>query len=304
MDLREYKIGLLFLVTFIIFTVLSRNFATVNNIRQVLRGSSINCVVVCGEAIVIIGGGIDLSVGSLMGLCGSVAAILVSGNALNPTLIILTVLAIGALGGLVNGVLCTKGIPPFIVTLSTLSIFRGLALIVSKSRGITGANSPWFLRIGQGTLFAIPIPVFIVVVVAVLTIILTRKTTFGRSLYALGGNYEAAFLSGIRVNRITIITYVLTGITVAIAGIIQASRLASFSPMIGINSELEIILGAVIGGVSLLGGKGYIVGAILGSIFVSFVRNGLLLLGVHFYVETIIIGIVFIAAVVLDKYIQ
>ena len=304
-DLIEYRVTILFLAVFTIFTVLSRPFSTINNIRQVLVNDSPKTIIVCGQAMVILGGGIDLSVGSLMALCGAVTAKLVVENALNPVLIILTVLVIGALAGLVNGVSVVKGkINPFIVTLGTLSIFRGLALIVTGGRSIQSANAPWFLLIGQGVLFDVPVPILIVLVGIVMTIVLTRKTTFGRGLYALGGNYKAARLSGIRVNRITIITYVLTGVSVAIAGIIQASMLASFSPILGQGVELETILGAVIGGISLLGGRGHIFGAVFGSIFISFVRNGLLLLRIHYYLEIIIIGTIFIAAVALDRFIQ
>jgi len=303
--LLEYRAVIMLLALFIIFTVLSRHFFTVDNIRQVLKNEAIVAIVVCGQTMVIIGGGIDLSVGSLLVLCGAVTARLVVGNSLNPVLIILTVLAIGALAGLVNGVLCTKGkINPFIVTLAMMGIIRGVALIVTEGRNIQSVNPPWFLRIGQGRLFSIPIPILIAVVGIVLTIILIRMTTFGRGLYALGGNRKVAWLSGIRVNRIATITYVLCGMTAAVAGIIQISWLASYAPMIGLNFELETIIAAVIGGVSLLGGKGHIVGAILGVMFVGFIRNGLLLLGINFYLETIIIGIVFIAAVALDRFIQ
>jgi len=303
--LLEYRAAILLLFLFIIFTVMSRRFFTVDNIRQVLKNESLIAIVVCGQTMVIIGGGIDLSVGSLLMLCSAVTARLVVGNSLNPILIILTVLAIGALAGLVNGVLCTKGkIKPFIVTLAMMGIIRGLALIVTGGRNIPSVNAPWFLRIGQGRLFSIPIPILIAVVGIVLTIILIRMTTFGRGLYALGGNRKVAWLSGIRVSRIAIITYVLCGITAAVASIIQISWLASYAPTIGKNFELETILAAVIGGISLQGGKGHIVGAIFGVMFVGFIWNGLLMLGISFHLETIIIGIVFIAAVALDRFIQ
>lgn len=297
---------MMLLAIFITFSLLSRRFTTVGNILQVLTNSSIRAVIVCGQTMVILGSGIDLSVGSLTALCGVATAILVAGNALNPVLIILTVLVIGALGGLVNGLLCIKGkLDPFIVTLSTMVIFRGLSLIMTGGKNIARFNVPWFLLIGQGKLFGIPVSILIVTVVGIVpTIVLTRKTIFGRGLYALGGNRKSTWLSGIRVDRIAIMTYVLTGVTVAIASIILVSMLASYTTQLGINLEIETILAAVIGGVSLLGGRGHVLGAICGVMFVSFLRNGLLILGISFYLETIIIGIVFIITIVLDRLVQ
>lgn len=304
--LTEYRAIILCLALFIIFPLLSRRFLSVGNIFQVLMNATVQAVIVCGQAMVIIGGGIDLSVGSLMLLCAMFTAKLVVGNALHPILIILTVLAIGALGGLVNGVLSIKvKINPFIVTLSMMGIFKGLTLIITKGHNIAWVNAPWFTIIGQGKPFGIPISILIVITVGIIpSIILTRKTIFGRGLYALGGNHKVAWLSGIRVDRISIMTYVLTGVFVAVGALIMVSRIESYTPNLGVGLELETILAAVIGGVSLLGGRGNILGAILGVVFVSFLRNGLLIVGVNFYVETIIIGIVFIAVLALDRIVQ
>lgn len=281
-------------------TLLSPYFLTVSNLLNVALQSSINAILAYGITFVIITGGIDLSVGSILALASvSMGLALKSGVGVVPAILI--GLIIGLLCGYVNGICITKlDLAPFIVTLGMMSIARGAALVITNGYPISGM--PDVIRaLGKGTLMGIPLPVIITLLIFIISYLLLNYTTFGRYIYAIGGNEEAARLSGINVNRIKVMVYVWCGIMSGIAGIILTARLNSAQPIAGMGYELDAIAAAVIGGVSLSGGIGTAHGTILGALIIGVLRNGLNLLNVSSFWQQIVIGCVVIAAVALDK---
>jgi len=285
----------------VILTILSPVFLTVTNIRNVIVQASINAVISFGMTFVIISGGIDLSVGSIVALSGVIAASFLNAN---PSLLYLSLLiciVIGALCGLFNGIIITKGnVPPFIATLGMMSIARGLALFYSGGKAISGFDSR-FLVLGTGSLLGIPSLIIVMILVVTILYIILNYTCLGRYTYAIGGSEEATKLSGINVNKYKIIIYVISGITSSIAAIMLTARLNSAQPIAGYGYELDAIAATVIGGTSLSGGQGKIQGTMVGALIMSMLRNGLNLLNVSSYIQQFIIGLVIIVAVFIDK---
>lgn len=292
-------IGLLLIV--IILSLLSPNFLTLSNMLNILRQVSINALIAFGMTFVILTGGIDLSVGSILALAAALSAgMLVSG--VDPILVILIGLLAGAAMGAFNGILITKGkIAPFIATLATMTIFRGLTLVYTDGRPITGMESDFFRMIGAGYLFVIPLPVIWMMFSFAVLYFLLKKTTFGRHVYAIGGNEEASRLSGLKVDQIKIYVYSLTGLLSALAGIILTSRLDSAQPNAGFTYELDAIAAVVLGGTSLAGGRGWIVGTIIGALIIGVLNNGLNLLNVSSFYQQVVKGMVILLAVLLDR---
>jgi ribose transport system permease protein len=275
-------------------------FLSYSNISQVLRAVSFIAIMAVGQAVVIISGGIDLSSGSVLGLAGVVTAIAFNQNF--PFVgCIAAGLVVGLAAGGTSGLLITKAkLPPFIATLGMLSVARGLAYAITG--GETIRNLPEsFLYIGQRDLIGVPIPVWIMLIFAVIVAYFLFSTMWGRYAYAIGGNEEAARLSGIAVHKMKMVFYVLSGLAAAIAGVLYVSRFGVGQSTAGLGYELDVIAAAVIGGVSLSGGKGTITGVILGSILMGILRNGLVLLNVSAYWQQVAIGLVIILAVVLDR---
>ncbi|MBI5215754.1 MAG: ABC transporter permease [Ignavibacteriae bacterium] len=270
------------------------------NLSQVIRALSFIAIMAVGQSVVIITGGIDLGVGSVLGLTGVVTALLLNLNfGIVPTIII--ALIAGTASGLANGLLITQiKLPPFIVTLGMMSIARGLAF------GITGGETirslpPEFLTIGQGELLNIPIPIIIMILFAIVISVLLKSSRWGRYVYAIGGNEEAAHFSGINVNWVKILVYSLCGFSAGIAGVLFTSRFGVGQSTAGNGYELDVIAAAVIGGISLSGGRGTILGAIIGSVLMGILRNGLVLLNVSAYWQQVAIGLVIVLAVVMDR---
>jgi len=307
---------LIFLILLIlIFSSLHPRFLHPLNIFNVMRQISITGLIALGMTFVIIVRGIDLSVGSLIALCGLVGAVIAKGGLVerfsvgvdtelaNPWYWALAgSVLIGLLAGTVNGVCITKlKVPAFVVTLGGLSAYRGTALLVSDGGPISGFNEA-YRWIGQGKIGMVPIPVIIFLVFIVLCHIVLKYTVYGRYIYSVGGNPEAARLSGINIDLIITSTYIITGFFVGLAAFILSARLNSSEAVAGLGYELNVIAVVVVGGTSLFGGRGNILGTIIGAMLFGVLQNGLVLLNVSSYIQQIIIGIILILAVTFDKF--
>lgn len=290
-------------------------FLTLENFMNVLRRSSVNGIIAVGMTSVIVSAGIDLSVGSMLALCGMTGAYaMIATGGTDPhggALVLGTLVGIvtGIVCGLLNGVLITKlRLPPFIVTLGTMSAFRGVSYVMNagqpynvpsyKYLGAGTVNIPIFI---MGIVLRIPISVVMFAVIVAIASFLLRYARLGRYTYAVGSNREAAFHAGVNVDRNLIYIYTLTGLFVGIAAMIATSRTVSAQPTAGIALELDIIASVVIGGASLAGGRGTITGTIIGTLLISFLRNGCTLLGISTNVQLIVIGAIIIAAVAVDQ---
>ncbi|MFO7274326.1 MAG: ribose ABC transporter permease [Bacillota bacterium] len=292
--------GLAVIVLGLALSLLSDEFLTVSNLLNLLRQVSINAIIACGMTLVILTGGIDLSVGSVLAITGAVMAGLASGGMPWP-LALLASLALGAALGLFNGVVITRGnVAPFVATLATMAIARGLTLVYTGGRPITGL--PDALRsLGTGYVWRIPTPVIVMVLVFVLVHIMLVYTPFGRFIYAVGSNEEAARFAGIPVARVKLLTYVLTGLASALAGAILTGRLNSAQPTAGAGFELDAIAAVVIGGTSLAGGHGSVLGTAVGAVIIGILKNGLNLLNVSSFYQQVAQGVVILLAVLMDR---
>lgn len=299
--IKELNILLALIILCAVLSVSSPYFFTANNALGVARAFTLTAIAAIGQTMVIITGGIDLSVGSIIGLSGlSTGMLLATGWPLVPS--VLAGLAVGTLFGVCNGLLITRvGLPPFIATLGTLSIGRGLIYVLTKGYPVTVPREEELLRvIGQGYVGIVPVPVIIMVIITILATLFLSKTTLGRYIYAVGGNEEAARLAGINVNRVKMFVYTMSGFLASISGIILMSRLVSAQPNAGLGQELPVIAASIIGGTSLLGGEGTVIGAVLGAAIIGVVDNGIVLLGIDPYAQQVITGAVVLLAVTLD----
>ena len=289
----------LVLVSGIISTV-TPYFMTTDNLMGVFRSFSTTAIMSIGMVMVIITGGIDLSVGSVMGLSGLVTALAFE-NGFSTAVSVSCGLGVGFLFGLTNGLLVTFGrLPPFIATLGTLSIGRGLMYIVTKGVPATPDTPEIFSAIGQGYVGVVPSPVIIMLVFAAIFSVIMTFTTFGRHVYATGGNEQAAWLSGVNTARIKLTVYTLSGTISGIAGIMAFSRYLSAEPASGFGVELDVIAAAAIGGASLAGGVGSVMGAVLGAALTGIIANGVVLMNINTYAQQAITGAVILIAVSID----
>lgn len=293
-------LGLLLIA--VVISILNPGFLTAGNLLNVLRQVSINALIAFGMTFVILTGGIDLSVGSTLALSSAVSAMMMA-NGLDPLLAVLVGLVIGALLGAVNGLVIAKGkVAPFIATLATMTIFRGITLVFLDGRPVSGLSDGGFFDLmGKGYLLGIPIPAVLMMITFVILFIILKQTTVGRRVYAVGGNEEAAILSGIKADRIKVLVYSLTGMLSAFAGMILTSRLSSAQPTAGSAYELDAIAAVVLGGTSLSGGKGKIVGTLIGALIIGVLNNGLNLIGVSSFFQQVVKGSVILLAVLLDR---
>ncbi|WP_397537192.1 ribose ABC transporter permease [Rummeliibacillus pycnus] len=293
-------LGLLLII--IIISIMSPSFLTATNIFNVLRQVSVSALIAFGMTFVILTGGIDLSVGSTLALTGAISAgMLASG--MDPILAMLIGLALGAVLGAVNGVIIAKGkVAPFIATLATMTIYRGITLVYTDGKPVSGlGDSMVFQMFGKGYFLGIPVPVITMIVAFFVLYFILRKTTFGRRVYAIGGNEEASRLSGINVDRVTIAVYSLTGMLAALSALILTSRLNSAQPTAGESYELDAIAAVVLGGTSLTGGRGWIFGTLVGALIIGVLNNGLNLIGVSSFFQQVVKGVVILIAVLLDR---
>lgn len=290
-------IGLIGLV--IILWILTPYFLTISNLLNVAQQTSINAIIAVGMTFVIITAGIDLSVGSLVAFSGVVLASVLRAGVPVP-LAILVGLGMGLLCGLVNGLLITHGrLPPFISTLGMMSVARGAALLYTQGRPISGFSKE-FRYLATGEIFHIPSPVIIMAAVYIIGHFILTRTKLGRYAYAIGGNEEAAILSGVNVKFYKTMVYGLCGMLSGLAAIILTARLNSAQPIAGIMYELDAIAATVIGGTSLMGGEGRVIGTLIGALIMGVLRNGLNLLGISSFIQQTVIGSVIIIAVLMD----
>ncbi len=284
----------------IVLTTASPQFLTVSNLTFVARGFSFIAIASLGVGLVIITGGIDLSVGSIMGLSGVIAAFL-SSHGFGTVLSLSGALLVGVIMGFLNGILVAKAkLAPFIVTLGMLSIGRGLVYVVTGGWPMQGLTKP-ILFLGQGFFLGLPLPVWIMIVLLIIMQIILRYTAFGWYVYSIGGNDEATRLSGVFVDRIKIGVYVISGFFASIGGIVLTARLGVGETTAGNGYELNVIAALVLGGVSLSGGMGSAVSALFGAALMGILRNGLVLLGVSSFWQQISIGTVIILAALFDQ---
>jgi ribose/xylose/arabinose/galactoside ABC-type transport system permease subunit len=284
----------------LLLTALTPHFLTVSNLINVMEQTSINALIAVGMTFVILSGGIDLSVGSLVALSG-----VLMGSALQagvpPLLAVTAGVLAGAAGGLVNGLLVTLArLPPFIATLGMMSVARGLALMYTDGRPVSGFGAG-FRQLATGRLAHVPVPVLVTLAVYLLAWLLLTRTRFGRYVYAIGGNEEAARLSGVPVRFHKTMVYVLSGVMSGLGAAVLTARLNSAQPIAGMMYELDAIAATVIGGTSLLGGSGSIGGTLIGALIMGVLRNGLNLLGISSFLQQVVIGLVIIGAVSLDS---
>ena len=293
-------LGLIILV--VVITMLNNSFIAPSNIFNLLRQVSINGLIAFGMTFVILTGGIDLSVGSILALSSALMALMMT-SGVDPILAICIGGLIGAVLGAMNGMLVAFGkMAPFIVTLATMTIFRGLTLVVTDGNPITNLGDSYaFQLFGKGYFFGIPVPAVTMLIVFIILYIVLHKTVFGKNVYAIGGNEKASFISGIKVNRVKIFIYSISGLMAAIAGAILTSRLNSAQPTAGTAYELDAIAAVVLGGTSLSGGKGRIFGTLVGVLIIGVLNNGLNLLGVSSFYQQVIKGIVILIAVLIDR---
>lgn len=289
-------------VVCIVLACMSPNFLTVSNSFDVIRQVSINAVIAFGMTLSILLGGIDLSVGSILAVSSVLAAMTMkSGH--GTVLAAGVAVAAGAGLGSLNGVVIAKGkVAPFIATLGMMTLLRGVALVLSNGSPISGFSSDVFALLGDGYVARlIPVPVVLMAVMfAMLWFVLTR-TVFGRHVYATGGNAEAAKLSGVNTDRIQILVYTISGAMAALAGVILTSRLDSAQPTAGVGYELDAITAVVLGGTSLVGGRGWIFGTLIGALLIGVLNNGLDLMGVSAFYQQVVKGSVILLAVLLDR---
>lgn len=300
LSIREINVLLALVLIGALISLFTPYFLTTNNIMGVFRSFSLTAIMSIGMVLVIITGGIDLSVGSAMGLSGLVTA-LCFGAHLPALICVAAGLGVGVAFGLVNGLLVTMiGLPPFIATLGTLSIGRGLMYMITHGVPVTPDAPDSFAFIGQGYIGPVPAPVVIMLVLMVIFTIITQRTRFGRHIYATGGNEYASRLSGVRVDRVKLAVYIISSTIAALAGIISFARLLSAEPASGFGAELDVIAAAAIGGASLSGGVGSVTGAVIGAALVGIIANGVILLNINTYAQQGITGGVIIVAVSLD----
>lgn len=289
-------------VLFAIIACLNSSFIEPGNLKNLLRQVSINALISFGMTFVILTGGIDLSVGSILALSSALMGSFIVGG-MDPILAIVVACLIGTVLGAVNGVIVTMGrVAPFIATLATMTVFRGLTLVYTNGNPISGlTENQAFLDFGQGYFFGIPVPAVVMLIMFAILYFILTKTPLGRKIYAVGGNEKVSFIAGIKIERVKIFCYSVTGMLCGLAGAILTSRLNSAQPTAGTGYELDAIAAVVLGGTSLSGGKGRIVGTLIGALIIGTLNNGLNILNVSSFYQQVVKGIVILLAVLADR---
>ncbi len=309
--LKKFQSLLALLILCVVLSFMTDKFFTADNGLNVLRQVAVNVCIATGMTLVVLTAGIDLSVGSVLALCGALTAGLFKNGLSFPandlfvgfTLLgaILGGLLLGSILGWFNGFTVTKfNVPPFVATLAMLTIARGLTMLYTKGHPISNLGTD-FAFIGAGIVFGIPVPVWIAAMVVLIAVFITQKTKLGRYIYAIGGNEQAAKLSGINIKKVKLTVYAMAGAMAALGGVIVTARLDSAQPNAGISYELDAIAAVVIGGTSLSGGKGSVWGTVMGAIIIGVLNNGLVLLNVSPFWQQVVKGGVILLAVVIDK---
>jgi len=307
LQIREVNVLLALIFIVVIMSVASPYFLTQDNIFNVLRGMSTIGIMAIGQTMVIITGGIDLSVGSLLAVSSMLTARLITVHSENALLAVICGLSFGLLLGVTNGLVITRfKINPFITTLGMLSIGRGLTyLLATGVKGSVASNIPMqnesIIFLGSGYLGPVPFSVVLLLLLLILATLFLKRTVPGRYIYAIGSNERSARLSGVPVNKVRVFVYAISGFFCALAGIILTGRLSTAATNIGVGNELDVIAAVVIGGASLQGGEGSVTGAVIGATIMAVVRNAFVLLHIPNHFQTITIGVVIVLAVGLDQ---
>lgn len=301
-NLQDFGALIALILLVVVIGIFSPEFRTPANFLSLLRQSSINGLIAFGMTCVILTGGIDLSVGSVLALTTALCAGFIS-NGMPVGLAMFLALVIGTCFGAVSGFMVTKGrLQPFIATLITMTVFRGLTMIYMDGKPISNLGNSTLLKfVGKGSIFGIPFPVILFIVVFIVFMFVLEKTTFGRRVYATGSNAQAAKLAGVNVNRTKLITYAISGCMAALSGLILLSRLGSAQPTLGDGYELDAIASVALGGTSMNGGRGRIWGTFVGVLIIAVLNNGLNILGVSSYYQDVVKGIVILVAVLSDR---
>ena len=300
--LNDHNIIYAVVLLTIVLSVISDKFLTVNNVMNIFRQTSMVAIIAIGAFYTIVGGGIDLSAGAVAGLCSIMFAKSIAEWGLNPVLGILIAILFGCAAGAINAVVVAYGkIPPFIATLGMQIACRGLCFVVTDAYPVVGVPDS-IKFIGQDYIWFIPVPVVITIVIFLVMAFVAQKTRFGRAVYAVGSSEDAAHFAGIDTRKIKAGTFVIAGLMSALSAIILTSRIQSGQPNGGHNWELEAITGAAIGGVSINGGKGNLLGVFLGSLFVGMLTNGMTLMDLNSYYQQIVKGVVLVLAIGIDVF--
>lgn len=298
--IRKYGMLIILVGLIILMSILEPSFLSSGNIINIVRQMSVIGIVAIGVTFVIITSGIDLSSGSVIALTSVIVASVAQAGSYPVIIAILVAMLVGLSTGVINGTLIAKGgIAPFIVTLGMMTAARGMALLYSGGRPI-GGLSDTFQFIGQGMIFGLPIPILIFAFIGIVSFVLLNKTKFGKYVYAIGGNEQAAMIAGVNVTKVKIMVYAYAGLLSGLAGMILTSRIASGQPTAGTMYELDAIAAAVIGGTSLAGGIGTIGGTIIGALIIGVMNNGLDLMNVSSYWQQILKGVIITVAVYID----
>ena len=301
---REFNVVLAVILLSAILAVSSDAFLTPANLFSVMRAFSLTAIMAVGQTMVILPAGIGLSVGSIMGLSGLFTAMIIR-DGYPVELAVLMGLVTGSGVGLLNGLMITKlRLPPFIATLGTLSMGRGVMYWITHGWPVTLSFEHPFLSLGQGYVGPVPVPVIVMLALYIAAAIFLSRTSIGRYIYAVGGNEQAARFSGIRVNWIKVLVYTLSGFCCAISGLILLARMVSAQPMAGLGYELPVIAACAIGGTSLMGGEGTILGTLMGAALMGILQNGMVLVGIDTYAQQAVTGAVIVIAVTLDQWRQ
>jgi ribose transport system permease protein len=298
--IRSLKLILFVFLLWLFLSVTTRSFLTVNNIENLVRQTAVVQLIAVGQTFVMITSGIDLSVGSVIGLSGVTAALLMKAGIPIWLSVIFTIL-FGCCVGLANGLLVTRAkLPPFIVTLAGLTVYRGAALLVTNARIVSGLPRE-FTRFGNMNILGVPSLFVVVLVLGGIGYLLLHRSVFGRYLYAVGSNREAARLSGIKTERVLMGAYVISSMCAAVAGVIMTSRLSVAAPTTGQMYELDAIASAVIGGTSLFGASGTILGTLTGALLLSTINNGANLLNINPFWQPVVTGLLIVVVVYFDQ---
>jgi erythritol transport system permease protein len=310
--LLKLRAVLVLAILLLAFSILTPSFLTVNNLSILAKHVAISAILAVGMTFVILAGGIDLSVGSVAGLAGMVAGGLltvgVGGHTAGVIVSIAAALLVSTAVGLLNGLLVSQlAVAPFIATLGTLYIARGAAMLLSQGKtfpnlaGTAVRGSTGFSALGQSFVFGIPVPVWLMVGIAAVATVVAARTPFGRHVYAIGGNERAARLAGIRIEQVKVLTYCFSGLCAGLVGLIIASQLESAHPATGESFELNAIAAVVLGGTSLMGGRGSIGGSLIGAFVIGVLADGLVMIGVSEFWQMVIKGVVIVMAVTIDQ---
>ena len=298
---NKYRPVWIMIAFIIVASLLSRKFLTVNNIMNILNQTSMNAILTLSLTTVILTGGIDISVGSTLAISGAAAAFLLKNTSVGAVVAVLVALIIGIAIGLMNGSLIAYwGLQPMIVTLASMSIFRGCTYLLTGGKPIS-VSDKGFKVIGGGKIGGVvQVPIVILIVLALIMNYVLGSTAFGRHIYSIGGNEDAAYLSGVATKRVKMFAYTISGLLAGVVGVIMTSRLSSAQPLAGQSYEMDAIAAAVIGGTSLRGGQGKVLFSVIGALIIGMLNNILTLMDVSTYYQTVIKGVVILIAVMVD----